>query len=344
VTLAWNPSTSTNVVSYKVYCGLASGVYTNAISVGVTTNATITNLTAGVTYYFVATAVDASGNESPFSNEAVYSVPANSVVSPTNQAPTLNSISNMTVISGIQQKIVLTGISSGLANTALPVTITAVSSSTKFVPTLTINYTNPNPIGILTFTPMQAGTATVSVTVNNGQTTNNKATQSFAVTIYAVGSTAPVITSKLTNHVALAGQTVTFSVTAGGTTPLQYQWQCNSSILSFATNATLKLTNVTSSQVGQYRVTVSNGLGVTNTAAALSVYSNAAATLATATPPSHGQFALTVNGVTGYKYVVQVSSNLVSWTSALTNTAPFTFVDTNASKFNRRFYRSFYKP
>src|SRR5271170_777476 len=104
VTLAWNPITSTNVVSYKVYCGLASGVYTNAISVCVTTNATITNLTPGVAYYFVATAVDASGNESPFSNEAVYSVPANSVVSPTNQAPTLNSISNMTVISGIQDR------------------------------------------------------------------------------------------------------------------------------------------------------------------------------------------------------------------------------------------------
>jgi hypothetical protein len=36
--------------------------------------------------------------------------------------------------------------------------------------------------------------------------------------------------------------------------------------------------------------------------------------------------------------------NLVSWASVLTNTAPFMFVDTNASQFKQRFYRSFHLP
>jgi hypothetical protein len=106
----------------------------------------------------------------------------------------------------------------------------------------------------------------------------------------------------------------------------------------------LNLSGVTANQAGQYRVVVSNVLGATNTAAALTVYSTVAPSLAKATPPSRGQFALTVSGVAGYKYVVQVSTNMVSWTCVGTNVAPFTFVDTNASQFKQRFYRSYYLP
>ena len=71
VTLAWNPSSSTNVMGYNVYYGLASGVYDGVESVN-GTNTTITGLAAGTTYYFAATAVDALGVESPFSNEASF--------------------------------------------------------------------------------------------------------------------------------------------------------------------------------------------------------------------------------------------------------------------------------
>ena len=71
VTLAWNPSTSTNVTGYKIYYGLACGVYNSVESV-TGTNVTITGLAAGTTYYFADTAVDASGVESPFSNEASF--------------------------------------------------------------------------------------------------------------------------------------------------------------------------------------------------------------------------------------------------------------------------------
>lgn len=79
VTLAWNPSISTNVAGYKIYYGPASGAYTNAVFVGGFTNVTLSNLAAGNTYYFAATAVDVSQNESPFSNEAVYTVPTNTI-------------------------------------------------------------------------------------------------------------------------------------------------------------------------------------------------------------------------------------------------------------------------
>ena len=49
---------------------------------------------------------------------------------------------------------------------------------------------------------------------------------------------------------------------------------------------------------------------------------------------------MTVTGTSGFKYVVQASSDLVNWVPVLTNTSPFTFVDTNASQFNQRFYRT----
>ena len=76
VMLAWNPSISTNVVGYKIYCGVACGTYNNAVFVANTTNGTISGLVEGTTYYFAATSVDTFGNESPFSVEATYTTPA----------------------------------------------------------------------------------------------------------------------------------------------------------------------------------------------------------------------------------------------------------------------------
>ena len=66
---------------------------------------------------------------------------------------------------------------------------------------------------------------------------------------------------------------------------------------------------------------------------------NAAATL-TVTPGAAGQFAVNVAGATSNQYAVQASTDLMNWVSLQTNAAPFTFVETNASKFDRRFYRA----
>ena len=75
VTLAWNRSSDTNVAGYNIYYGGASGAYTNEISVGNATNATISGLVQGTAYYFAATTYAASGMESPFSSEVSYTVP-----------------------------------------------------------------------------------------------------------------------------------------------------------------------------------------------------------------------------------------------------------------------------
>jgi hypothetical protein len=75
VSLSWQFSSSTNVTGYNLYYGTVSGNYTGKIRVGNVTTTTISNLNCGTTYYFSATAVDSSGNESGFSNETRFLVP-----------------------------------------------------------------------------------------------------------------------------------------------------------------------------------------------------------------------------------------------------------------------------
>src|SRR5208283_3115362 len=64
VTLAWNASTDPSVAGYNIYYGGTSGNYTNEICAGNATNATISGLVQGTTYYFAATSYASSGMES----------------------------------------------------------------------------------------------------------------------------------------------------------------------------------------------------------------------------------------------------------------------------------------
>jgi len=52
-----------------------------------------------------------------------------------------------------------------------------------------------------------------------------------------------------------------------------------------------------------------------------------------------GGFTFTVNNTVGSPYVIAASTNLTYWVAIGTNTAPFTFTDTNSSKYSRRFYK-----
>lgn len=78
VSLAWNASTDQNVVGYNIYFGGQSGVYTNQIDFGKTTNGVIAKLSPGQKYYFAATAYNILDIESAFSGEVVYTLPTNS--------------------------------------------------------------------------------------------------------------------------------------------------------------------------------------------------------------------------------------------------------------------------
>ena len=80
--LLWNANPDPSVVGYNLYYGGASRTYTNMVSVGNTTNATVGGLLEGKTYYFAVTAYDIDGNESDYSAEATYVVPGWLVMTP----------------------------------------------------------------------------------------------------------------------------------------------------------------------------------------------------------------------------------------------------------------------
>ena len=198
VTLIWDPSSGTNVIAnYKVYYGSASRAYTNVISVGTATTLSVSNLVAGTTYYFAATAVDAYGLESDYSTEASTVIP----ISITNQPPTLDLLVNLTINENAGlQTVNLSGITSGVNSEVQTLTVTAASSNPSLIPTPTVSYTSPNATGAISFTPVPNafGSANVTVTVNDGGISNNLVSRTFKITVN-YGNQPPVIS-------AIAGQ------------------------------------------------------------------------------------------------------------------------------------------
>jgi hypothetical protein len=72
LSLAWDRSSSTDVVGYRVYFGPASRQYTNSTYVGNVTSSLVSGLAGGAPYYFAMTAIDATGLESDYSTEFTY--------------------------------------------------------------------------------------------------------------------------------------------------------------------------------------------------------------------------------------------------------------------------------
>jgi hypothetical protein len=82
-TLSWTPPTTnsdgsplTNLAGYKVYWGTSEGNYPNSVTLNSPglSSYVLENLVAG-TYFFVVTALNASGSESPRSNAASKTIP-----------------------------------------------------------------------------------------------------------------------------------------------------------------------------------------------------------------------------------------------------------------------------
>ena len=86
VDLAWDPVVSAS--GYKIYYGPSLGNYPSHIDVGNTTAYAVTGLTEGATYHFVATAYDAAGAESGFSDDASATVAFSAPVAQFSGSPT----------------------------------------------------------------------------------------------------------------------------------------------------------------------------------------------------------------------------------------------------------------
>jgi hypothetical protein len=92
-------------------------------------------------------------------------------VTPVNDAPTLDAITDLGISEDAgQQMVSFSGITSGASDENQPLTVTVTSGNPALIPNPTVTYTSPSSIGSLGFTPVgnASGTATVIVTVNDG--------------------------------------------------------------------------------------------------------------------------------------------------------------------------------
>ena len=97
--------------------------------------------------------------------------------------------------------------------------------------------------------------------------------------IYAVGAAGKckvvsgvTITVQPQSQTVATGSNVLFTVTAGGTAPLSYQWRFNGAAIAGATNPNLTVANAQPINVGSYTVSVTNAMAsVTSAVAVLTV-------------------------------------------------------------------------
>jgi hypothetical protein len=169
VSLSWNPNADTNVTGYAMYIGSTSGNYSSRIDVGTNTASTLTGLSNGSTYYFVATAYDLAGVESAPSNEAQFAAP-------TNNPPVFNPVTNYNV--AVFTDLIISNSASDSINGIKLTYSLAAGAPTNMV----INPTN----GLLDWpVPLSAAGTTNPVTVQvvDNSTPPASAIQTFTVTV-----------------------------------------------------------------------------------------------------------------------------------------------------------------
>ncbi|HSY19656.1 MAG TPA: immunoglobulin domain-containing protein [Candidatus Acidoferrales bacterium] len=346
VTLGWTPSIDAGVTGYQVFSGKKSGSYSLTQNVAVVSSLVFTGLVSGTTNFFAVRERVTATNLGPVSVAASWVVP----VKP-NLPPTLNALTNLILNVNVQQTVKLSGITSGSTNEHQTLKITATSSDTTLIPTPKVTYTSPNSTGSLVFKPAynKTGTVTITVTVDDGATNTptHLFTRSFTVTVVnqALLAAMPKFSKQLTGTRVLTNKPVVLSVTMSGQSPFKYQWKFNGTNLAGQTAATLSITSAKPANSGAYMVQVSNSAGLTNSAVAmLTVITNTAATIAMPAVATPGQFAFQIPGEATLKYVIEATSDFQNWTPVQTNTAPFTFTQTNASSYDQRYYRARYLP
>ncbi len=156
VTLAWDAPAGGGAAGYKIYYGSSSKSYTVAVDVGNRLTCTVPNLQDTLTYYFAATAYNASGLESPYSAEVVFA-PAPPPPPPPCAYSILPASQSFSASAGTGQVSVTT--TSPCAWTAVSnvpwVVITSNSSSAGSGP---VNYSVLENTG----TPSRTGTLTIA--------------------------------------------------------------------------------------------------------------------------------------------------------------------------------------
>ncbi|MGC1413657.1 MAG: choice-of-anchor D domain-containing protein, partial [Candidatus Acidiferrum sp.] len=193
----------------------------------------------------------------------------------------------------------------------------------------------------VSFTPTTAGNDSGSITI----TSNDPNTPAATVALSATGTSsavAPTITTQPANQTVTAGQTATFSVVAGGTAPLSYQWQKNGVNIAGATASSYTTPATATTDSGStFRVVVTNSAGnVTSNAATLTVNAAVVAPTITAQPVNQtvtaGQtatFTVVAGGTAPLSYQWQKNGVNIAGATTSSYTTPATATTDSGSTF-----------
>jgi len=356
VTLAWNPSTSAGIAGYRVYEGTNSHAYNLMVNAGASTQASLTVLSNGLTYYFAVTAYDSFGIESDYSAEVSYTPGGTTNPITLVFAADSGSISGpFAAPNGVVSQTVLTGATNGgravynfSISKAGPYTVSAMvnapnNGANSFYINVDAEPTDPQNIWDI---PVTTGfmSRTVSWTIGGAPQIFNLGADSHQL----------IVRGREPNTQL---STITIAPAYG---VLQIARNANRSILLTAFGQSGHTYDVQAST--NLVDWTSLGLAAPDSSSALSFTDAAAASLPkrfyrlqdqglSGVPPGGLQIVMTASksilltapGQLGHTYDVQASTDLAKWTSiGIITTDPtgkLSFADPAAATLSMRFYR-----
>ena len=287
----WDPNTESNIAGYRLYYGSSSGNYTQSVDVGNVTQATLSGLTGGNTYYATVAAYNTAALEGAKSTEvsftaAVTTPPASgtptvSLTSPTSGAAFV-APANITLTAAASE----TGGSIGY--------VEFYNGSTRVVTVTSSPYTfalGSVAAGSYTFTAraydslgVSATSSPVTVTVTAAATTTNKAP--------TVSLTSPANGTSFTSPASI---TVTAAASDSDGTVSKVEFYNGTALLTTLTSSPYTVT-FTGVPVGSYTVTAraydNSGASTTSAPVTVSVVTttNKAPTVSLTTPANGASY------------------------------------------------------
>jgi len=189
---------------------------------------------------------------------------------------------------------------------------------------------------------LTTGSSSGNVIVNGPTELNSPFAISVTLTVSS-GAIAPSITTQPANETVTAGQTATFTMVAGGTAPLGYQWRKNAVNISGATSASYTTpTTATTDSGSTFSVAVSNTAGTVTSAAATLTVNPAPVAPTITTPPASqtvtaGQtatFTVLAAGIAPLGYQWRKNAVNISGATSASYTTPATATTDSGSTFD----------
>jgi hypothetical protein len=163
------------------------------------------------------------------------------------------------------------------------------------------------------------------------------------VRVYDTNSPVSIIEQPQSTNAAL-GDGASFNVVAFGSPPLSYQWQFDGTNIFGATDTNYLILNIQLTNSGNYAVVITNIVGsITSNVAALNVLESPS--LLSPGVATNGEFTFTLNGLAGYSYEIDATTNLSSsnwiYVATISNAMGLTpFTETNTQSYPFLFYRA----